>query len=570
MAVWAIGATGSMARADGLVLPPVLLPQDVEMPDQRALLAWRDGMETLVIESAFVGKGTDFAWVVPLPAKPAVEAATRGTLPSVAALLLPVVIPPVKELWLLVAAIAGVSVLALLTGWRVVGWIFRAGLMILAGLIIGGVLTALIAPAYGLFFLPAAVVLACWMGRKLILQEASLFSHLILLIAGLLLFGMMIPTFGTVRGTMGGTPEAGRVLVERKIVGDFDVAILSGKEGASVADWLQANGFSLPEPARAVAVEHAEAGGWFVASRVRRAFVESGRNVPAPLVFRFPAERPVYPMRFTGAGATRALEVELFVFGPERAVAEGLEPVAWGPVQTGDPREGVYRRGTGQPHGGRVVTHPELRRLTEGTAIVTRLRGTLAPQAMQADIHPRWEAGGTAAHGLVAYAEESLWQVVLGGAGGVLLLGMIVVGFYHQGEPGPWRWRGVVLGMALATGALLFGCLPSVAVREAKGGIPGYERRRIPQVAALVLGELDPAKTTDAQVREAFAGELKKFLGPADWAMPIGDGPGEVDLVKQPDGRWRVYLYDTAGQARFDAEDDITVGSLRAGEGETK
>ena len=89
----ASAGAGGEARADGKVLPPVLVAQEIEMPDQRALLAWKDGVETLVIESSFVGEGTDFAWVVPLPAKPEVEAATRGTLPSVAALMLPVVRP---------------------------------------------------------------------------------------------------------------------------------------------------------------------------------------------------------------------------------------------------------------------------------------------------------------------------------------------------------------------------------------------------------------------------------------------------------------------------------------------
>ena len=54
------------ARADGKVYPATLMPQEVAMPDQRALLGWKDGVETLVIESAFVGQGKDFAWVVPL------------------------------------------------------------------------------------------------------------------------------------------------------------------------------------------------------------------------------------------------------------------------------------------------------------------------------------------------------------------------------------------------------------------------------------------------------------------------------------------------------------------------
>lgn len=96
------------ARADGIVIPPVLAPQQVEMPDQRALLAWKDDVETLVIESAFVGKGTDFAWVVPLPSKPEVFPATSGTLPAAVAVMQPTVAQPMTAAW----------PLAVILGWQ--------------------------------------------------------------------------------------------------------------------------------------------------------------------------------------------------------------------------------------------------------------------------------------------------------------------------------------------------------------------------------------------------------------------------------------------------------------------
>ena len=53
--------------ADGKVIPQraFAIPQ---IPDQQALLHYANGTETLVIETTFVGEGTNFAWVVPLPA----------------------------------------------------------------------------------------------------------------------------------------------------------------------------------------------------------------------------------------------------------------------------------------------------------------------------------------------------------------------------------------------------------------------------------------------------------------------------------------------------------------------
>jgi hypothetical protein len=117
---WALLSWGAgVARGDGKVLPPVLMPQEVAMPDQRAILAWSEGVHRMVIESAFVGAGTDFAWVVPLPAKPEVESATGGTLAAMAALMQPVVIPSEGDLWWLVGAVVVLALLvSMIVGFR--------------------------------------------------------------------------------------------------------------------------------------------------------------------------------------------------------------------------------------------------------------------------------------------------------------------------------------------------------------------------------------------------------------------------------------------------------------------
>jgi len=56
-------------RADGKVFSQVTAVKTTT-PDQRALVNFADGTETLVVETTFVGAGTNFAWVVPLPAAP--------------------------------------------------------------------------------------------------------------------------------------------------------------------------------------------------------------------------------------------------------------------------------------------------------------------------------------------------------------------------------------------------------------------------------------------------------------------------------------------------------------------
>jgi hypothetical protein len=48
---------------DGRIFPPAAFPE-VKIPDQKALIHFADGQETLVIETSFVGQGRDFDRVV--------------------------------------------------------------------------------------------------------------------------------------------------------------------------------------------------------------------------------------------------------------------------------------------------------------------------------------------------------------------------------------------------------------------------------------------------------------------------------------------------------------------------
>lgn len=93
--------TGSRVLADGKVFPSRAEAVEVRMPDQRALLWWSNGVERLVIESRFIGQGTHFAWVVPLPAVPKVEPVTSGLFPTLVSLMRPEVIHTPTQWWLL-------------------------------------------------------------------------------------------------------------------------------------------------------------------------------------------------------------------------------------------------------------------------------------------------------------------------------------------------------------------------------------------------------------------------------------------------------------------------------------
>src|SRR5512137_938443 len=77
--------------ADGCVIAPTAVAK-VQIPDQRALIHFANGTETLVIDTSFQGEGTNFAWIIPVPSVPQIEAATQGLFPTLQGLFAPKVL----------------------------------------------------------------------------------------------------------------------------------------------------------------------------------------------------------------------------------------------------------------------------------------------------------------------------------------------------------------------------------------------------------------------------------------------------------------------------------------------
>ena len=65
-------AATRLAFGDGIVFSEVNYAK-VQIPSQQALIHCSGGVERLVIETSFLGQGTNFAWIVPLPSAPEVK-----------------------------------------------------------------------------------------------------------------------------------------------------------------------------------------------------------------------------------------------------------------------------------------------------------------------------------------------------------------------------------------------------------------------------------------------------------------------------------------------------------------
>jgi hypothetical protein len=61
-----------VVHGDRIVIPPTAFAK-VQVPDQSALIAYDRTTERLLIEISFIGAGTNFAWIVPVPSAPEVR-----------------------------------------------------------------------------------------------------------------------------------------------------------------------------------------------------------------------------------------------------------------------------------------------------------------------------------------------------------------------------------------------------------------------------------------------------------------------------------------------------------------
>jgi hypothetical protein len=181
------------ARGDGCFIPPTALAR-VQIPDQRALIHFDQGTETLVIDTSFKGDGTNFAWIVPVPSAPKVDVATTGLFPTLQMIFQPEVIHYIPHFYWLAIGI-GVFVFSIL-------WKLRRG-----------------EPLLG--------VLLTWL-------------------VCLLLFGCFSSMLLSASLGLSPSPTGQVNVIERKTVGIYDTAVLSSRDGGALLDWLGRNGFVTP------------------------------------------------------------------------------------------------------------------------------------------------------------------------------------------------------------------------------------------------------------------------------------------------------------------------------------
>ena len=496
------GLAASGAYADGKAF--VLRAQDpgsVRMPDQQALISFDNGVQTLAIETRFESSGSNFAWVVPLPAVPTVEAATQGLFPTLQALFQPKVIE--REPVALGALVP----------------------LILATLIV--------------------IAVPRWKGMLLAL--------LLVLVAAVTL----LPALGKARASVRPTSTGVEVLA-RTIAGEFELTTISSDDPAALMNWLNDGGYAVPGGAASVIADYVARGWVFVAAKaVAPEAIERRAVTPRPLVFRFPVDAPVYPMRLTGVENGGPLELELFVFGPASAQVAGMEATTSLMAYRDDPAWNTRS----WPKWGEIgVSHAGLQEvlapsLTPNTPMwATKLRGTLEPAQMQTDLAITF--GARSGFREEVYTPKGRRAMAMTSAGAVMLLGLFLafLGFEASRAGAKARWIGVAVVMLTgAAGGLVHGAM--LPVTDGAQRVARYDGQWLWEVMQQELDPLPAAKEGEEidRLREAMAGAIRR-LESEGWmtegvrdGLREGDGPGQYGFRVEADGNWSLVWHDWFG-----------------------
>jgi hypothetical protein len=361
-----------------------------DMPIQRALVKYRDGIETLVIEAAFEGEGKNFGWIIPVPSIPQkFERVSPGFLNTLSFLLNYQIKHRPRDLgfWKFQVVLLALTCFTfILTGWR-------SGVVAL--------------------FLSFIVFIV-----------APQFTH-----------------FGA-----SSTDSSGIELVGKEAIGNYEIFIIEAKGSGDLNTWLSANGFEkFPEKILPTLDDYIKKKWYFAAAKLARK--NQGLTAPHPIAIQFKSEKIVYPMRLT-AFSPSDLNLELFVIASGEAVPinYNLKKIycntfdyeylfSWDDVSP-DRSLGFVGRSRFASVDGRgwlssdEIGHPETKKLMWDGCVVTRFAGRFSSREMKEDII--FELKDAEPYRAVAYSYQGARLFALKYPAIVFSIGLLILTIYYS------------------------------------------------------------------------------------------------------------------------------------------
>lgn len=259
----------NLCFADGTFIPPIKAKRKLpDIPIQRALLKYHFGVETLIIEATLDGEGDSFGWIIPVPNIPLrFEKVSPGLLKTLSLQTEPKIIhrrhPGIRTLLITFGVLFIIFFLRIIRAPKI------------------------------LYFVLFAVI-AVMVMRNFLQYLSSSSVQLV-----------------------------GVTQVSRQVIGNYETFVLKATKVADMNTWLKDNGFrTLPEKANPIMNDYIEKNWCFVAAKLIRD--NEGTSTPHPILIKFKADKPVYPMRLTAlSGST--LYLELFVLADREAIPKNYK-----------------------------------------------------------------------------------------------------------------------------------------------------------------------------------------------------------------------------------------------------
>ena len=447
--------------ADGKVFARPDVRAEVEIPNQQALIYHGNGIERLVIETAFLGEGTNFAWVVPLPGVPKVQPVSENFFPSLSRAFQPRLLHYVHHYYIGVLFVCGLAFLA----WRSLKdervWVVDLPLCLLmaagAGLLQKSVL-------FG------SLTLAFMLGARLFVRTSTNFALVVL--AGMLLAAWttafnnmqkwgLIDYLGS-QGAPTAGPDTDVKVLSIQRAGVFQSTTIRGSDPRAILDWLATNGFVAPKAIEPVIADYVKRGWVFVASKAAREGLGGGVASLHPLAFSFATATPLYPMKLTGVDNGECA-VDLYVFGSKRAAASHFYTARCDRVAKNMPDEPTKLWKSWLR-----IQDAEVSDCISNASVGTKLSVKLTPPQMKADVDLTWRQ--FSANGTVVFSDLGASTIALNIAVPVAVFGWLLIGTCRGGwgvdEQFVSRWRLRIILAAIIIGLAVYLVLPKVAVVE--------------------------------------------------------------------------------------------------------
>lgn len=500
--------------ADGKFFPSMVGGEKNPLiPHQRAIIAFRDGVQTLIVESSVQGIGQDLGWVIPLPAEPTeITACKPGTLRS---------------------------------AYQVVGPKIRTSV---------GPGTQTSALVFAFSALVCALVAydqKKTSGPQVMISLALVLLCILILLLVILLF---LPSLGVELPTTHGFG-----VLQHKQVGAYDVKVVSGSSAEPIRFWLKQNGFALPATASPVLEEYVKAGWCFAVSRIHSD--DDSLLSPHPLKFVFKAPRALYPMKLTGVDAGE-MQLDLYVVGEQAASAHYMRRISSDKYRSAESDwASEFRKAFGTVFEissgpqfkadtiGIRVGHEDVTSVMWPGCVLTHLRGELSASQMSQDFYLDWDIPRPAHKTIyTSKAAGYLSFTIACVAGSCILLPVGVLKLMRSNKPADPRWLprtllvcAVVVPLA-GFATYLLSPKTAMAPEYPRSSHPWVVERRQFSDYRSVLGGLAAGKSP-ADFASFAAWWRNRLSELEESAFKESDTPGGYELKQVEDG-WSLTIYD--------------------------